>query len=473
MGACNGDVGAAAVCDADAGAWVCPAGSVSSDQCSGAPFCAGDQPAPLCEKQLGVCAGSRHRWFPDGGVDPSCDYGPNYEVLETRCDGLDNDCDGETDRRWSFVLSYQEPYGWYQHDVIETDSGYLSAIATPAGTPVLKYFDRDLRPSRPDVFVTGWDGGVARRVKFTRTADGVMMSIAGYQTPRWLATARLDGDGVPRTGGAPALSWIPLSDLSYLNTSAPSSDGTRVLSLFGARTDIIALLQDSQGNLVAGPTPVMTRSAQWTDFIAANAVVGTGPDRFLFVGYQNNTSMSYEVDPVVLRVQELSGDLSLRGPERDIRSGSFPGSVLFPPTASGAVPMLFGSSSWDMPIIFPVRWIPDVLDAGYDAGTIWAGGTWGAFSMDAQPSGDGFELAWEDISYESDGLYHWTVWDESVPDAGVNLNPGGAAFLSPTLPPEIKNLQLRRGRPGTWVAFVPHSSFDGGIELRAVTYCQP
>lgn len=81
QGGCNGDLAAAAVCDADAGTWVCPAGSASADQC-GTPFCAGDQPPPLCEKQLGVCAGSHHRKLPDGGIDPVCDYGPDGHVLQ-------------------------------------------------------------------------------------------------------------------------------------------------------------------------------------------------------------------------------------------------------------------------------------------------------------------------------------------------------------------------------------------------------
>jgi Putative metal-binding motif len=42
----------------------------------------------LCEGAIWLCGGSEG-W--------ACDYGPEYEPEEDRCDALDNDCDGETD----------------------------------------------------------------------------------------------------------------------------------------------------------------------------------------------------------------------------------------------------------------------------------------------------------------------------------------------------------------------------------------
>ena len=52
-----------------------------------------------CDKQLGVCTGKHARcengeWPAECGPD---EYGPNYQTTETKCDGLDNDCDGEAD----------------------------------------------------------------------------------------------------------------------------------------------------------------------------------------------------------------------------------------------------------------------------------------------------------------------------------------------------------------------------------------
>jgi hypothetical protein len=55
--------------------------------------------APPCELQLGVCANSKRACI-NAHYEAACvaaDYGLNYEPLESRCDGLDNDCDGRVD----------------------------------------------------------------------------------------------------------------------------------------------------------------------------------------------------------------------------------------------------------------------------------------------------------------------------------------------------------------------------------------
>ncbi|MBN2498481.1 MAG: fibronectin type III domain-containing protein [Deltaproteobacteria bacterium] len=55
-----------------------------------------DLEGPACERRLGVCQGATRPCLGQSGWG-ECDYGADYEADETRCDGLDNDCDGSVD----------------------------------------------------------------------------------------------------------------------------------------------------------------------------------------------------------------------------------------------------------------------------------------------------------------------------------------------------------------------------------------
>ncbi len=67
--------------------------------------------------------------LPRRGVT-GCNYGPDYEVAERRCDGLDNDCDGRVDKSWP-------------HTILEGDGGMtteqvhdIQALGIASGTIV-------------------------------------------------------------------------------------------------------------------------------------------------------------------------------------------------------------------------------------------------------------------------------------------------------------------------------------------------
>lgn len=79
--------------------------------------------APICPLKLGVCQNKQQVCI-NGGFLAGCDsslYGPNYELVESKCDGLDNDCDGVVDGTPTTELMA----GVEAYDVVELDAGFV------------------------------------------------------------------------------------------------------------------------------------------------------------------------------------------------------------------------------------------------------------------------------------------------------------------------------------------------------------
>ncbi|HOW51208.1 MAG TPA: putative metal-binding motif-containing protein [bacterium] len=79
------------------------------DNCSGVADENIQSKAPYCEKQQGVCFGSKKTCGGVGGWSPCTDayyagFDGRYEAVEATCDAADNDCNGEIDEPFEAVL---------------------------------------------------------------------------------------------------------------------------------------------------------------------------------------------------------------------------------------------------------------------------------------------------------------------------------------------------------------------------------
>ncbi len=91
----------------------------------------GDRACPL---SAGVCQGAVRRCLGPAGWS-GCDYGPDFEAgAETRCDGLDNDCDGATDEDLTTVACQVENQ-WGACAGTRTCQGAQGYTACDAATP--------------------------------------------------------------------------------------------------------------------------------------------------------------------------------------------------------------------------------------------------------------------------------------------------------------------------------------------------
>ncbi|MHB8876413.1 MAG: MopE-related protein [Myxococcaceae bacterium] len=111
--------------------------------------------APACELTQGVCFG-RVRACINASFVSVCteaDYGSDYQALETRCDGLDNDCNGTVDQAGPFVLADSaNDFTW-----VHLDGGFgavYSSNRTGLGHGVyFRHFDGALRPTGAEVYL--------------------------------------------------------------------------------------------------------------------------------------------------------------------------------------------------------------------------------------------------------------------------------------------------------------------------------
>ncbi len=243
---------------------------------------------PSCALDRGVCAGATRRCVEGSwSACSSLDYGPDYEPVEQRCDGRDNDCDGLTDERPAVPLAAGARARW---ELLSTTGGFALAHDTGGGVTV-RWLTAALSEERTVnvpgpllaatgvddavVLASGSDAGVlltrlergggtsARLVERWRDADAVQLG-GGRAVARVAgAVELLDEDGGVRFAGVDVDGSLRLSHrgeyLSWSGALARTSDLSRVQDLGVPR--LLALLEQ-EGGALAGVLPLASPAAQ-------------------------------------------------------------------------------------------------------------------------------------------------------------------------------------------------------------------
>ncbi len=447
------------------------------------------EPLP-CEKAQGVCAGAR-RAVVDGAYEPVCtarSYGADYEATETRCDGLDNDCDGVTDPpTWSQVASLGlPPHGGRISSVRVTD-GILAAVFDREAVVRVIRLDTALTPlGTTEIPVEVQDASSLDSVstRLLRTSQGPALYYAsagpgGDHTRGHLLLLDEQGHRVTRQGepeGGALLFDQAVGDRA--TAAAVSADGTRVFaawrdaSLGTAGRELWGTLTELDGQTVVAPRVLMQVLAQ-DKVLHGVDVMGLRDGGFLVLAQELKEGASEGL----LRLQHLDASLQPVGEERTF-------SVEESPTARlvdlGAV----AGGALDSPAIV-LRSVAGGERALKVLGNLFGEGTTRTLAVTtpeevpwygAAVTARGLEAAWLSVSRDpqgGDSSFGWRgrFWALGQGGTAKDLSPG--ADLMPLH--RYAQWVMLEELPEHWMGALVMTSTERpeAHTLQAVRYCAP
>jgi hypothetical protein len=150
--------------------------------------------APACSKTAGVCASAVQTCVSGGFIDcTTADYGPDYQVIETKCDGLDNDCDGVVDQTREKIIASGVTGNW-------------ELFAYPDGVALVVLVTSATASGKLDLDV----------VRFDQTFGKLSTAVVATVDPGTVVAARNDGSDV-------AVAW---NSPGKLNLAVAAVEGT-------------------------------------------------------------------------------------------------------------------------------------------------------------------------------------------------------------------------------------------------------
>ncbi|WP_147442649.1 putative metal-binding motif-containing protein [Corallococcus sp. AB049A] len=450
------------------------------------------EPLP-CEKTQGVCSGAR-RALVDGAYEPVCtalSYGADYEASETRCDGLDNDCDGVTDPppSWSQVASL----GWPPH------AGRISSLRVTEGVLAV-VFDREVvaRVIQMDTAMTPLGtteipvevqddvlalDTVSTRLLRTSQGPALYYSSAGPNgdhTRGHLILLDEQGHRVPREGepeGGALLFDQTVGDRA--TAAAVSADGTRIFSAWRNSSSFVSggrevrgALTELNGQSVVAPRVLMQAIAKDTVLYGVD-VMGLRDGGFVVLAQEIKDGAVEGL----LRLQRFDAGLQPVGDERTFPSEANPetrlvdlGAAAGDALASPAI-VLRGIQAGQRVLTVLGNLFGEVSNRTL-ATTTPMEASWAGTAVTSR----GLQAAWLSVSrnsQESDPLFSWRgrFWALGKEGVPADLTPGPEYLPLHRYAQWVQLQEL----PERWMGALVMTSTKSPLShtLQAVRYCAP
>ncbi|MBN9687225.1 MULTISPECIES: putative metal-binding motif-containing protein [unclassified Corallococcus] len=387
-----------------------------------------------CEKTQGVCAGAK-RAMVDGAYEPVCtarSYGENYEATETRCDGLDNDCDGVTDpATWTDVA----PLKWAPYersvDSLPVAGGFLMVyVDSPEWIEVLR-FDESLNLQGTSRIPQGPDFSHVTDAQLVRTVRGPALYFTALHvktgTPAEGRLVQLDEQGAPI--GSPGGVVLFEQPTAFLFARvAASVDGQRISVVWapgitGVR-QVQGMLVDPAGQVLVPPRVIFQSDSPE---LYSPRVLAMGDGNFLVTASEGVGTF----DDNHIRLRRHDRELGLVGDERRLAVAyrAVPKLLMMPAKEGGEEPvMLYREPDGHTPRLHEVRH----LFAGGMPVTLTSAAWSESSVLGATMTSRGLQLAWTSMGHvpvpgqESGFIYDGRLWGMSPSGVVTDWTPGPA-----------------------------------------------